>query len=189
MPFTARDGRIALRAFEPRDVQALVAYLNDPALEGRRYLPDGFPDLAPLSTQHGEGLLDHWHKESRVWTLAIVETESGALVGHARADWEWDPHCPTASVVVAPPHQRRGFGSAALALALGFLFEEIPAHVVSTWAASWNEPALAFALRNGFHEAGRRPRSRFHAGEFYADVAFDLLHSEWEARKGARHGA
>jgi RimJ/RimL family protein N-acetyltransferase len=189
MPFTAERRGVVLRAFEPGDAPALIAYLNDPALEGRRYLPDGFSDLAPLSARHGEGILDHWHKESRSWTLAVTEASSGALLGHARADWEWDPHCPTAGIVVAPSHQRQGFGSAALAIALAFLFEETPAHVVSMWIASWNEPALAFALQNGFSEAGRRPRGGLHAGAFYHDVAFDLLRGEWKTRKEARHAA
>jgi RimJ/RimL family protein N-acetyltransferase len=187
--FSFREHGIALRAFEPADTPALHAYLNDPALIGRRYLPDGFADAAPLSARQVEGIVDHWHKETESWTLAITAVECGELLGHARADWEWDPHCPSACVVVAPAHQRRGIGSAALAIALAFLFRETPAHVVSGWASSWNEPALSFMRRCGFHEAGRRPRGGVHAGALYSDVAFDLLRPEWLARKEGRHVA
>ncbi len=189
LPFSLKRDGIALRAFEPTDVHALYAYLNDPALEGRRYLPDGFPDLAPLSARHVEGILEHWQKESESWTLAVVDTTSGALLGHVRADWEWDPHCPSACVVIAPAQQRRGIGSAVLAVALAFLFEETPAHVVSGWVASWNEPALAFALHNRFSEAGRQPRGGLHAGSFYSHVALDLLRGEWTAMRERRYVA
>jgi RimJ/RimL family protein N-acetyltransferase len=189
LSFSLKRNGIALRAFEPADVHALFAHLNDPALEGRRYLPDGFPDLAPLSARHVEGILEHWQKESESWTLAAVDTSSGALLGHVRADWEWDPHCPSACVVIAPPQQRRGIGSAVLAVALAFLFEETPAHVVSGWMSSWNEPAIAFARRNGFSEAGRRPRGGVHAGAFYSEVAFDLLRAEWLMRNETHHVA
>ncbi len=189
MPFVSQKDGIELRAIEPADVPTLRAYLNEAALEGRRYLPDGFPDLAPLSVRQAEEVVEHWHKERKSWTLAIVEAPSGALLGHARADWEWDPHCPSVSVVVSPKHQRRGIGSATLALALTFLFGETPAHAISGWVSSWNEPAIAFALRNGFSEAGRKPRGGIHAGAFYSDVAFDLLRSEWKAREVTRRVA
>ncbi len=181
--------QVLLRAFEPGDVSSLHAYLNDPALAGRRYLPEGFSDLAPLSMRQVEGVIEQWQKETESWTLAVLENASGELVGHARADWEWDPHCPSACVVIAPAQQRRDFGSAALALAVAFLFEQTPAHVVSAWMASWNEPALTFARANGFTEAGRRPRGGMHGGAFYSEVAFDLLRTDWASRKGSYRAA
>jgi RimJ/RimL family protein N-acetyltransferase len=173
-----------LRAFEPGDVAALHAYLNAPVLAGCRYTPEGFANLAPLSVHQVEGILDHWQKEGESWTLAVVDVESGKLMGHVHADWEWDPHCPSVYVVVAAPHQRQGIGSLALGLAVDFLFRETPAHAVSGWAASWNEPALAFMTCMGFTEAGRRSCAGVRGSTFYSDVAFDLLRSEWISAKG-----
>lgn len=187
--FSFREQGIVLRAFEPSDVPLLHTYLTHPSLVGRRYLPDGFPDLAPLSVRQVEGVIERWQKETESWTLAVTDAASGALLGHARADWEWDPHCPGVSVVISPEHQRKNAGSAAVAVALRFLFDETPAHVVSGWTSSWNESALHFARRNGFSEAGRRPRAGVHAGTFYSEVAFDLLRTEWEAGKVSRHAA
>jgi RimJ/RimL family protein N-acetyltransferase len=185
--FSTRD--TSLRAFEPADAAELQVYLNHPDLAGRRYLPDGVSDLAPLSMRQVEGVIERWQKEDKSWTLAIVDAASGAVLGHTRADWEWDPHCPWVSVAVAPSHQRRGIGSAALAMALRFLFEETPAHVVSGWMSSWNEPAIAFAAKNGFSKAVRRPRAGVHAGAYYSEVAFDLLRREWMSREVTRHAA
>ncbi len=184
-----RTKQVLLRAFGPADVAPLRAYLNDPALAGRRYLPDGFSDAAPLSIRQVEGIVEHWQKEAESWTLAVLENASGELVGHVRADWEWDPHCPSACVVIAPVRQRRGLGSAALAIAVAYLFEETPAHVVSAWMASWNESALSFARANGFAEAGRRPCGGVHGGAFYSEAAFDLLRSEWASEKGSHRAA
>jgi RimJ/RimL family protein N-acetyltransferase len=185
--FAFREGGVTLRAFEPSDVAALHAYLNTPELTGRRYLPDGVPDFAPLSARQVEGVIEQWQKETKSWTLAIVDPASGELVGHVRADWEWDPHCPSAFVVVAPAYQQRGVGAAAFGLAVGFLFRETPAHNVSGWAASWNEPALTFLSRMGFKEQGRRPCGGVHDGHLYSDVAFDLLRPEWLAAEEKRH--
>jgi RimJ/RimL family protein N-acetyltransferase len=188
MSFSFREQGVALRAFEPEDAPSLRDYLNHPSLSGRRYLPDGFSDFAPLSARQVETVIERWQKETGSWTLAVTEAASGAVVGHARADWEWDSHCPSATVVISPEHQRRGAGAAALAVALAFLFEETPAHAVSGWIASWNEPALAFALSSGFREAGRRPRGGLHAGAFYSEVALDLLRPEWSERR-AKHAS
>ncbi len=187
--FAFRSGNVALRVFEPGDAPALLAYLNSPSLAGRRYLPDGFPDCAPLSMRQVEAVIEQWQKENESWTLAVTDAASGSLVGYARADWEWDPHCPGACVVISPDHQQRGFGSAALSVALTYLFEETPAHVVSGWMSSWNESAIALARRAGFTEAGRRPRAGVHAGAFYSEVAFDLLRMEWTRHKEVRRGA
>jgi RimJ/RimL family protein N-acetyltransferase len=188
LPFDFQREGIALRAFDPADVPALWSYLNDPALEGCRHLPHGFPDLAPLSSRRVEAVIELWQKEEKGWTLAVTDAATAELLGHVHAGWEWDPHCPSASVVIAPAKQRRGVGSAALEIAVDYLFLETPAHVVSGWTASWNDAALAFAVRNRFHEAGRRPRAGVRGGAFTSDVAFDLLRSEWEAAGRRLHG-
>jgi RimJ/RimL family protein N-acetyltransferase len=177
-----------LRAFESADVAELQSLLNAPELAGRRYLPDEFSDLAPLAQRQVGTLIDQWQKETKAWNLAVVDADSLRLVGHVRADWRWDPHCPSAHVVIAPDAQRRGFGTAALSLALGYLFEETPAHVVSAWVASWNHPGLAFAARCGYARAGQRPRAGMHDGVFFGEVAFDLLRREWQAKE-ATHRA
>jgi RimJ/RimL family protein N-acetyltransferase len=187
--FQFRSQSILLRAFESVDTPQLQAYLNDPDLVGRRYVPDGFSDLVPLSTRQVEAIVEQWQKETESWTLAIADANTGELVGHVRADWEWDPHCPSVCVVLAPAGRHRGYGSAALGLAVGYLFLETPAHVVSGWVASWNDPALAFAARNRFRQAGRRPCAAMHGGVFTSDVAFDLLRSEWETAGRRLHGA
>ncbi len=182
-PFPFVRETIALRALEPGDAPLLQRYLNHPALAGRRYLPDGVSDVAPLSLRQVEGVIEQWQKDRDAWTLAVLEAACGTVAGHVRAEWEWDPHTPSVSVVISPDHQRRGLGSAALDLALRFLFEETPAHAVSMWIASWNEEAVAFARRNGFSEAGRSPRGGVHGGRFYSQIALDLLRREWRERQ------
>ncbi len=153
-------------------------------LAGR--IPGRCPPLGPPSRRshrslaEGDGVVDvgrssQLHRASCSVTRA--PTGNGIRTAPRRASSLLRPISDTA------------VGSAALAIALAFLFQETPAHVVSCWTASWNEPALSFMRRNGFHEAGRRPRGGVHAGVFYSDVAFDLLRPEWLALKEGRHVA
>ncbi len=116
--------------------------------------------------------------------MAVILKEGQALIGHAECDWGWDPHCPSVTVVIAPPYQRRGYGSAVLEMQLRYLFEFTPAHTVSAWVQSWNEPALAFLQANSFHNCGCMRRTGIHQGEYCDTQVWDLLRREWQARRG-----
>jgi len=183
-----RNGRVMLRALEVADVDALHAYLNEPALIGRRYVPWGTRDVAPLSRAQVQTIFEEWAKEKKAFTLG-VETLDGDLVGHAGCHWGWDTHCPSTWVVIAPDHQRQGFGTAVIDLLTSHLFENTPAHNISGWVSSWNEAGLAFARRLGFKESGRIPQSGLRNGAYYDEVMIDILKPEWRERKEASNGA
>ena len=183
-PSAFRSDDISLRPFAASDAPALETYLNHPDLEGRRYLPGGLPEFAPLSRPQIEGLVDRWGKAENVLHLAVIQRESGELIGHAESDWGWDPHNPSVSVVIDPGRQRQGFGSQALRLLLDYLFAFTPAHNTTAWIAAWNAPALAFAAHRGFHQAGRLRRAGIRHGAYYDLVILDMLRLEWLAEGG-----
>jgi len=176
--------RLRLRAFEREDAAVLQAYLNEPSMIGRRCIPWGMKDEAPLSRTQVEEIIESWGKEKKSTTLAIVLREEGDLVGHAGWFWGWDTHCPAAWVAVAPSHQRTGIGSEVLGSLLEHLFLDTPAHNVSNWVSSWDEASLAFAASQGFKESGRVPRGGLRDGVYYDGVMIDILKREWQARGG-----
>lgn len=171
--------KVRLRAFEPGDAPALLAYLNHPALTGRRYLPGGLSNELPLSTQQVEAALRSWGEARKSVHLAIERLADGALCGHAEMEWEWDPHCPFLAVVIAPPAQRQGLGTDAARLLLGYLFGYTPAHSTGCGMADWNAPARAFASRLGFQECGRFRREGLRDGRYTDGIVMDLLRPEW----------
>jgi RimJ/RimL family protein N-acetyltransferase len=186
-PFQSQH--VSLRPFESGDVPALAAYLNHPALAGRRYLPWGFPELAPLSEKQVDAIYQKWAKAEKGLQMAVSLRATGQLVGHAGCDWGWDPHCPDLSVVIAPSHQRLGYGTQALELLLGYLFGHTAAHTVSGWVLDWNEPARQFADQRGFHACGRMRRAGIRKGQPFDALVLDMLQAEWQARKGGRYAA
>ncbi|MDD4903795.1 MAG: GNAT family protein [Candidatus Bipolaricaulis sp.] len=183
--------RTALRALEPEDATPIQAYLNDAALIGCRHLPWSLQDVAPVSRAQVAAAIEEWGKAKAGFTLGIEAKASGRLIGHAGCDWNWDPHCPSLAVVIAPSQQRAGLGSEVSRLLLEVLFLETPAHTVIGWLTSWNAPALAFAAAHGFSECGRIPRAGLRDGAYYDDIVVDLLRREWLARRGGggRDGA
>jgi RimJ/RimL family protein N-acetyltransferase len=178
------SGRVALRALNASDADALLDCLNDPALIGRRCIPWGKRDVAPLSRKQVEEILDSWAKEKKSITLGIELQETGELVGHAGWFWGWDTHCPSVWVVVAPKRQRSGIGSEVLQILLRYLFGNTPAHNVNGWVSGWNEGGLAFARKHGFTESGRIPRGGIRDGVYYEDVMLDILKPEWPPLQG-----
>jgi RimJ/RimL family protein N-acetyltransferase len=178
---------ISLRPFAADDVPALMAYLNHPDLAGRRYIPWDLPDVAPLSQKQVQEIIEKWAKTEKALRLAIVHEESQGVVGHAECDWGWDPHSPSISVVIAPDHQRQGYGSESVRLLLLYLFEHTPAHVVTCWIADWNRSGLQCAARHGFLAAGQMRRAGIRQGRYYDEVVADLLRSEWLKQGGGSH--
>jgi RimJ/RimL family protein N-acetyltransferase len=137
-----------------------------------------------LSQGQVENILKKWGEKKDGFVLGIVLREKGTLIGHAEADWEWDSHCPGAAIVIAPAHQRQGFGTAALNLVLTYLFEHTPAHNVSAGFADWNEPAKNFSAKNGFTEAGVIRRDGIRDGAYFDAVIVDILRPERKAMQG-----
>ena len=121
--------------------------------------------------------------------LAIEELASHDLIGHTECDWEWDPHNPSLAVVIAPTHQRKGFGLEACQLLLRYLFEYTPAHTVTCWIAEWNQPARQFGARSGFRESGRLRRAGIWGGQYYDIIVADLLRSVCLRWGGESHAA
>ncbi len=179
---------ITLRPFEPEDVSASKIYLNHPDLIGRRYLPWTFSETAPLSHAQVEAVYQKWSEATKSLHLAIVQQETQDLIGHAEFEWNWDPHCPSVAVVIAPTHQRQGYGSEALGLLLAYAFGYTPAHVISARAAEWNRAARAFAEHHGFQESGQMRRAGIRQGAYFDVLVVDMLRSEWQERGGTSYG-
>ena len=175
---------VELRPFKSDDLPALSAYLNHPDLTGKRYIPWDFPNDVPLSEQQVEGVLKKWGEKKKGFVLAVVLQESGSLIGHAEADWGWDPHSPGVSLAIAPPHQRQGYGSDVVKIILEYLFMHTPAHNISNWIAGWNKPAINFAIKNGFQECGEVRRDGIRNGEYFNSVVVDILRPEWKKKSG-----
>jgi RimJ/RimL family protein N-acetyltransferase len=169
------------RPFEPEHIPSLKELLNQSELRGRRYLPEAFSDDAPLSTTAVEKIVSAWNERKEAFRFGIFELQSESLVGHAGADWGWDPQNPSLYVVVDPAHHRNRIGSEAAKLLLRYLLENSLAHCLTAWIADWNNPAIEFAEFLGFTSAGRMRRAGLRQGKYFDYVVMDMLRVEAHA--------
>jgi RimJ/RimL family protein N-acetyltransferase len=181
MPASPFHGElVTLRAFEPNDAEALAAYLNDPALIGRRGLPWGMDEREPLSSKRIADIIEKWAGREKGYTLAVVSAVTHELFGHAACGWDWDPIDPWLNVVIAPAHQRQGYGIETARLLIDFLFQQTPAHVVTTSYPDWNAAAQSFANKLGFTETGRMRWTGLRNGQPTDEIFADILKREWQ---------
>jgi RimJ/RimL family protein N-acetyltransferase len=174
---------VQLTMFETRHHADLMAYLNDPAISGRRYIPGHVPSTLPLTEGEVSSVIEMFQKRESRAIFAIEHIATNQLLGHVTALWGWDTHSPDIAVVIAPEHQRRGYARETLTIMLDYLFGHLPAHVVETWVESWNVEGAAFAEAMGFRSGGAARRVGMRNGRFYDECSFDILRSEWRAQK------
>ena len=79
----------------------------------------------------------------------------------------------------------QGYGSEALRLLVGYLFEHLNLHRVQldTWSA--NERAMRSFARIGFTEEGRLREAIWGPGRYFDVVVMGLLRSEWQSARRA----
>ncbi|MDH3943551.1 MAG: GNAT family N-acetyltransferase [Anaerolineae bacterium] len=182
--------KVRLRAFREEDQDAAYSYLSQPELDGRRYLPWKLPNSGPLTQASIKVCLEDWSERDKKMVAAITPAGEDRVIGHVGGSWKWDPLLSSVWLVVDPREQRKGFGSEALQLMLGYIYENLPANNISLWVSDWNEAGLAFGRSQGFKECGVMRRAGLRDGAFYGEVVMDLLRREWiKMEKEAHDGA
>jgi ribosomal-protein-alanine N-acetyltransferase len=169
---------VRLRALERSDAAPLHALLNHPDLCGRRYTD---VEERPLSLKEVERHIEKALEDEHALHLDVIVDDD--LAGYATVDYGWDPLTPFVAVVIAPEHQRSGYGSEAARLLIEYAFNTLPATALHCWIADWNDPALRFSESLGFTAAGRVRRESIHDGCFSDSIPVEMLRDTWEASR------
>ena len=147
------DGRVNLRPAEERDIpEVLIAYQDDPQLHvrlGREQPPSG-AELGSRAEQATDA-----RATGTETVLTILEPGSDACRGQVyfkRFDWE---HMRAeVGIWLAPQVRGRGYASASLKLASGWLFDACKLERVQLLTHPDNEPMIAAARDAGFVHEG-----------------------------------
>lgn len=176
---------ILLRPFTKEDAPALFEALNHPELSGRKYLPWEFDDELPLNMDIIEKIIEKWISTEDGFCYAVTLLETQEIIGHASAEWDWDPHMPDANVVIYPGAQRKGYGTQALTLLLDYLVDFTVGHNISAGVEEWNTAGIEFLKKLGFTRVGTIRRDEFRGGQYVDAALFDIIRPEWKERRHA----
>jgi RimJ/RimL family protein N-acetyltransferase len=170
---------VGLRAIDRGDLPAIHRWMNDPGLW---ILQGGRPRLLPeeASERWFEVELDKTDPfDGR--TLAICDLD-GAILGtitFGRVD-QMDRACEIGLYLGEPGNRNRGLGTAAIRLAVAYLFDQLGLNRIWLQVHSDNALALRCYEKVGFVREGVLRQSRFFNGRFHDFVVMSVLAGEWK---------
>ncbi|WP_028560163.1 GNAT family N-acetyltransferase [Paenibacillus pinihumi] len=173
--------KVRLRAIVPGDWEKF--HNNDYDTEGAR-LADmtHFPRSAEGTRLHTEGRAAEGPNGDR-YTCAI-ETLNGELIGSIGVHTT-DSRNGTFKygIGIFRDHWRKGYASEAVKLMLGYYFDELRYQKVCAHVYAFNEGSIALHERMGFQLEGRLRNMVYTNGQYYDELVYGLLISEFQAMK------
>ena len=178
--------RLKLRAFEPRDLDGLFAYLTLP--DSQRYLDLPVRDIAEARAE-----LSSLRQQTRLMrpgdtlALAVSSARSGVLVGHILLRWT-DATASQAELrfLFDPRHSAERYATEAVTAAIDLAFGTLGMHRVFVRSSARHTGTVRLLKGLGMRlEAHYREHALFQ-GEWDEEMHFALLDREWR-RTGKVH--
>lgn len=180
-PFVGKH--LQFRHILPNDLELIRFWFNSPPVRGKIHLDEINPWLA-ITEEQMKAIYEKWTKKERRTHLMIETNDQQMPVGLVSWDIEWDPHCPSIDLFIAPDHVRNDkFWLESLQLLLNYLYNYTPAHSVSMWISELDSDRLAFAQKLGFQDQGKMRRIAIVEGEDVGLHVLDMLKREWIERQ------
>ncbi len=145
---TLTTARLLLRRSRPEDAEAISAYRSDPDV----HVHQGWDRTDAIGIRAEiEEMASRAPGEPGGWVqFSVLERSSECLagdVGISRADGE--PGVLEVGYTIAPPFQRRGYATEAVAALVDYAFDTLGADVVRAYASAENVPSIRVAEKVG----------------------------------------
>jgi len=117
-------------------------------------------------------------------SMRVIETD-GQVIGTITYYWEHKPSLwlEMGIVMFQSSQWGRGYGTRALKLWIGHLFDRLPIARVGLTTWSGNERMMRAAAKNGLQIEGRMRKCRIVNGQQYDSIRMGMLREEWLTAK------
>jgi RimJ/RimL family protein N-acetyltransferase len=170
--------RLRLRQFKTSDLEALLAYRNDP--EVSRYQGWG---SSYSSEQASEFIAQMSSREAGQigWTqLAVQLKSSGATIGDVALNTlEFEPRSAMIGYTLAREHWSQGYAFEAVTAVLKHCFEYLNMHRVRANCDTRNESSWRLLEKIGFRREAHFIESYFEHESWFDEFEYALLEREW----------
>jgi RimJ/RimL family protein N-acetyltransferase len=171
---------VRLRPLSLGDVDHMMTWVNDPAVVGNLAVFAGKPITRAEEVAYVERMLAS--TDDRVFV--VERAADGAYLGNVGLHQiHWRSRVGRLSLIIgARSEMGKGYGSAAIALALDHAFDGMTLHKVWLMVNAQNARARGIYTRVGFVEEGVLREEYFHDGAWYDMVRMSVIDREWRAR-------
>lgn len=173
--------RVRLRRLSPQDLEALLAYHNDP--EVARY-----QTWESISREDGEFLIEEQQKiepgvRGRWAQVAVERIADGVLLGdlalHVERD---DPRLGEVGFTFAREAQGQGYAAESVRALLDLAFGRLRMHRIKAVVDTRNEPAVRLLERLGFRREAHFRQHLWFKGAWCDEFVYAMLGEEWGRR-------
>ncbi|MGE7878624.1 GNAT family N-acetyltransferase [Peribacillus muralis] len=114
----------------------------------------------------------------------LLETDD-RIIGSIVYYWEHEPSrwLEIGITIFEPTYWNGGYGTEALILYMGYLFENIEIERVGLTTWSGNPRMMAVAEKVGMQIEGRMRKCRYYDGIYYDSIRMGIIRDEWESLK------
>ena len=176
-----QGNRIKLRPPVTDDLPRLYSYIYGTAhSEWRQYDGPYFPREMMTSALFEEYMHRHIHF-TVIARLLVIEAE-GKIIGQVTFYWEEESTrwLEMGIVIYDAAYWNGGYGTEALSLWTGYLFEHLDIARVGVTTWSGNPGMIRCAEKLGMQMEGRMRKCRYYQGIYYDSIRMGILREEWE---------
>jgi RimJ/RimL family protein N-acetyltransferase len=180
MSFRMETDRLILRTFRPEDLDAFLAYRNDPLVALHQSW-----DL-PYSREQGIAFVDEMAKanpgEAGFWFQIAIELKAtGAMIGDCVfCCLKEDAHQAEIGFSLARVYQGQGYASEAIRRLLDYLFDELDLHRVRAICDVENVASARLLERVGMRREAHFIESFWIKGRWSSEYWYAILRREWQ---------
>lgn len=170
--------RLRLRHFAERDLEAFLAYRNDPDVAryqgwDKTTREDGEKFIAEMSVLQ-PGTPEQWFQ------FALALKANDALIGDIGLRVDENGQQGMVGYTLASEYQRQGYMTEAMQVVLQMAFETFALHRVIALVDPNNTPSWKLLERLGFRREGHFIEHWFNKGRWVDDYQYALLGREWK---------
>lgn len=176
--------RVRLRAVEPADYPVIARWLNDASTTVYWGIPGNTESIAEVARREEENAQ---RPNARKY---IIETHEAQPIGQIDYyDLEWKNRSAWVSILIGQTDfWGGGYGTEAMRLLLGYLFQQLGMHRISLTVHRRNERARRSYAKNGFVEEGALREWHYFDGRWEDGVLMSVLDREFLAGGPGAYG-
>lgn len=179
--FQLETDRLLLRPFCDEDLEAFLAYRNDPDVA--RWQGWRFPYPRERGVEFIEEMKNKNPAEPEGWyQAAIITKESGEFIGDAAFHFKKDENRKAyIGCTIMQKHWRKGYGSEVSRRLLAYLFDECGIHRIVAETDVENVGSYSTLERLGFRREAHLVENIWFKGNWASEYHYAMLEREWRS--------